>query len=54
MLSNWAIESILADGSITQSLSDSMVKAGDEIRTRDLLLGRQTLYHSATPAQAQL
>ncbi len=27
-----------------------IARAGDGIRTRDLLLGRQTLYHSATPA----
>ena len=26
-------------------------RAGDGIRTRGLLLGKETLYHSATPAQ---
>jgi hypothetical protein len=25
-------------------------RAGDGIRTRELLLGKETLYHSATPA----
>ena len=34
-------------------LSSSSVGAGDEDRTRDPLLGKQMLYHWATPAQSQ-
>ncbi len=39
-----------SDWFVGQSAISHPLKAGDGIRTRDLLLGKETYYHCTTPA----
>jgi hypothetical protein len=38
------------NGKVRKVKTEAKIGAGDEIRTRDFLLGKETCYHCTTPA----